>query len=76
MRRFTDAQGRAWDVVIGRESFGALLALFVPAAGNPEAPRQAVLAAESHMQAEQELDALGAGDLGRLFHRSTPKETG
>ena len=73
MRRFTDPSGDAWDVVVGRESFGTMLALFVPAAGNRAGPRQTVLAAVSQVDAEAELDA---ARLDALFERSTPKETG
>jgi hypothetical protein len=76
VRRYADEAGRAWDIVIGRESFGALLALFVPAAGNPDAPRQAMLTADSHAGAEAELDAMEPVDLDGLFERSQPKETG
>ncbi|HUG38955.1 MAG TPA: hypothetical protein VMM12_00635 [Longimicrobiales bacterium] len=76
MRRYTDRDGRPWDVVIGRESFGALLALFVPAAGNAGAPRQAMLAAESHVDADAELDGMEPAALDALFERSEPKEPG
>ena len=76
MLRYTDDDGRIWDVVIGRESFGTLLALFVPAAGNDAWPRQAVLGAESRIGASAELDALEPGALDELFQRSELKETG
>ena len=76
MRRYTDPDDRPWDVVIGRESFGALLALFVPAAGNQAGPRQTMLAAESHVDADAELDAMGPAELDGLFERSQPKEMG
>lgn len=76
VRHYTDPDGHAWDIVIGRESFGALLALFVPAAGNAGAPRQAMLVAESHVDADAELDAMKPADLDGLFERSEPKETG
>lgn len=76
MRRYDDPAGRAWDIVIGRESFGTMLALFVPAGGNTEAPRQAVLDAESHAEAEATLDALQPADLVGLFERSQLKEIG
>ncbi len=76
MRRYADAEGRAWDIVIGRESFGTLLALFVPAGENREHPRQAVLGAGSHVEAETELDAMQPTELDGLFERSQPKEMG
>lgn len=73
MRRFTDREGQAWDVVVGRESFGALFALFVPAAGNPAGNRQAALRAESTQDAQSELDALSESQLQELLERSHPK---
>jgi hypothetical protein len=73
MRRHQDPQGRSWDVIVGRESFGALLALFLPAGANPEAPRQALLEAGSPMDAETELDALSTDQLNDLLRRSEPK---
>lgn len=76
MRRYTDRLGRRWDIVIGRESFGTLLALFVPAAGNGEGPREAVLESDAQVEAEAELDAMRPADLDGLFERSKPKETG
>ena len=76
MRRYTDPDGRPWDVVLGRESFGALLALFVPAAGNGAAPRQTMLGADSRQGAATELEDLEPAELDALFERSQPKEIG
>jgi hypothetical protein len=73
MRRHQDTQGRSWDVTVGRESFGALYALFLPTATNPEEPRQALLRAESAMEAETELDGLTSDELDDLLQRSEPK---
>jgi hypothetical protein len=73
VRRITDRQGNVWDVMVGRESFGALFALFVPARGNSGQPRQAILSAESQLDAETELAALSTTELGRLLDRSEPK---
>ena len=73
MRRFTDPSGRSWDVVLGRESFGALYALFVPAAGNDERTRQTPLSADSYAGAEVELSGLSTAELGSLLERSEPK---
>ena len=72
MRKFVDANGQSWDVVVGRESWGGLLALFVPA-GNGVA-RQAGLRAESLDKAEQELEALDDGALNELLNRSKVKD--
>lgn len=74
MRRHTDRHGRTWDVVLGRESFGALYALFVEAHGDET--RQTLLRATSQAEAEAELDAMSSGDLDDLLERSEPKETG
>ncbi|HSH46372.1 MAG TPA: hypothetical protein VK966_11065 [Longimicrobiales bacterium] len=73
MRRFTDPEGRTWDVVVGRESFGAFLALFIPAAGTPAGNRQALLGAESRADADSELGALDEAGLNELLQRSEPK---
>lgn len=73
MRRFIDREGMAWDVVLGRESWGSLLALFVPATG-AAAVRQTPLDATAYETATQELDALDDAALQRLLDRSTPKE--
>jgi hypothetical protein len=73
VRRITDRQGHTWDVIVGRESFGALFALFVPTRGNPEGARQTILGAQSQMDAEAELAALSTAELGRLLDRSEPK---
>lgn len=73
MRRHTDAEGRAWDVLVGRESFGAMYALFVPAEGNPGDVRQALLSAASQAEADAELDALSTGELNELLRESEPK---
>lgn len=62
-----------WDVITGRESFGALYALFIPAAGNPESPRQALLRADSQVAAEAELRRLETAELNDLLERSEPK---
>lgn len=76
MKRFTDSRGAAWDVVHGRESWGAQLALFVPV-GPPDRPvRQAPLGAVSVEAAMQELDSLDDAALERLLDRSTIKDEG
>lgn len=76
MRRFTDGEGRVWDVVLGRESFGAFLALFIPAAGNPGGNRQTMLDADSHAAADTELDGMSDTRLDALLQRSEPKDSG
>jgi hypothetical protein len=75
MRRFRGRDGIAYDVVLGRESWGALLALFVPVQG--DAPvRQAALSAKAFDAATQELNDLDDAALQALLDRSTIKEEG
>ena len=71
MRRYVDEQGREWDVVLGRESWGALLALFVPRGEG--GARQAMLAASDYNAAQQELDALDDAALADMLRRSVEK---
>ncbi len=73
MRRFTDPRGRSWDVVVGRESFGALYALFVPAADTRAETRQTLLQAESQAGARQSVEDMPEDELTELFERSEPK---
>jgi hypothetical protein len=75
MRRFTDREGSAWDVVLGRESWGALLALFVPV-DDGRSVRQAPLASTAYDAATTELDTLDDAALQALLDRSTLKEEG
>lgn len=73
MRRFEDAERRAWDVVVGRESWGAFFAIFVPS-HEGAVVRQALLGAEDPVEASRELDALDEDGLRRLLDESKPKE--
>lgn len=73
MRRYTDSRGGSWDVVVGRESFGALYALFVPAAKTPGETRQTLLEAESQTAAGESLGAMSDEELNDLFERSEVK---
>ena len=72
MRRFTDAEGRAWEAVLGRESWGVLFAIFVPVKSGP-AVRQTALPAEAVERATADLADLGEDELRSLFERSQPK---
>jgi hypothetical protein len=72
MRRFTDTTGRDWEVVAGRESWGALFAIFVPVGGE-EAVRQTPLSASSYEDANRELGGLEESELRDLLRRSEPK---
>jgi hypothetical protein len=71
MKRYVDEQGREWDVVLGRESWGTLLALFVPRSGGTA--RQATLHASDYNAAQQELDALDEPALADMLLNSVEK---
>lgn len=71
MRHYVDEKGREWDVVLGRESWGSLLALFVPRGDG--AVRQATLAASDYNAAQQELDALDDAALAEMLRGSADK---
>jgi len=73
VRRYTDSRGRAWDVVVGRESFGALYALFVPAGETRAETRQALLQQESKPQAQEAVEAMSDDEMDELFARAEPK---
>lgn len=72
MRRFRDPGGAAWDVVLGRESWGTLVALFVPVGGGDV--RQTVLRSASPETAQHELDTVDEAALHALLRASTEKE--
>jgi hypothetical protein len=56
MRTVTDEGGRAWDVAIGRGSYGTVLLMFSLRTENEN--RTSLLAAETVRDAERELAAL------------------
>jgi len=72
MRRFHDTEGRAWDVVLGRESWGGLLALFVPVRGGTV--MQAPLRSDGYDAAQHELDTMDEAALHGLLRVATEKE--
>ena len=75
MRRLADDEGRNWDAVVSRESWGTLYALFVPAGPAATQPvRQALLQSAGYEQAQQELDAMDESALRALFHSAQPRE--
>lgn len=73
MRRYTDPRGRDWDVVIGRESFGALYALFVPAGETRAETRQTLLQQDSKAAAQKAIEAMSDDEMNELFERSESK---
>lgn len=72
MRRFVNERGTTWDVVVSRESWGTLYALFVPAAGGTEPMRRALLQSAGYEEAQQELDGLEERALLALFAAAQP----
>ena len=76
MRRFVDGDGQAWDVVLGRESWGALYALFVPAGPGHDRPvRQAPLRAAGYDAAHGELMNADEARIAELFRNAVPRES-
>jgi len=75
MRRFTDRSGKRWDIVVGRESWGTLVALFVPEK-SAETSRQAQIAANSYDAAVKDIDEADDAALQALLDRSTVKDEG
>lgn len=73
MRRYTDSRDREWDVVVGRESFGALYALFVPSGETRAETRQTLLQEDSKARAQAAIEAMSEDELDDLFERSEPK---
>ena len=85
MRRFDDHEGQSWEVVAGRESWGALVAIFIPVERPADARgtsgkgadgiamRQAPLSASSYEAATAEFDRLDDTGLRDLLLRSEPK---
>ena len=72
MRRFVDGEGRRWDAVVGRESWGALFAIFIPVEAGPPV-RQTALPAASYEEATAAFDTLDDAGLRTLLDRSAPK---
>lgn len=72
LRTFRDEAGQRWDVVPGRESWGGVVALFVPE-GHPQTVRQTVLHVSSPSEATTELSGLSEDGLRALLQESEPK---
>lgn len=76
MRRFQDRSGVAWDVVLGRESWGTSVALFVPPTSSELDVRQAPLHSAAQDAAMRELEAMDDAALQALLDRSTGRQEG
>lgn len=72
MRRFVDGHGRPWDAVVGRESWGALFAIFIPVEAGPPVS-QTALPASSYEEAVTLFDTIDDTGLRALLERSAPK---
>ena len=72
MRIVEDAEGRSWDVMVGRGSWGSLVLLFSLRGANEN--RTADLASETVRQAEQELSALSDDEVRARLADSKPWE--
>ena len=70
MRAFDDLDGRRWQVVLGKESWGTLVLLFSPDGGGDT--RTSVLSAETMLAASAELDAMSDDDLRARLRDSRP----
>jgi hypothetical protein len=73
MKRFADREGRLWEAVPGRGSFGMHVVLFVPA--GHEAPiRQAELAASAMDEAIDEIERADDARLWELLDASRHRD--
>jgi hypothetical protein len=71
IRLFRDHRGARWEVVLGRESWGVQVALFV--SRDEDAVRQTVLEAASQEEASRHLADLDEEGIDDLFQRSEPR---
>lgn len=71
MRRFTDAGGKAWQVTVGKQSYGAMVLLFIPEGDGQVL--QAELNVANNFEAERALDRFGEGDLQRRLAEAVPR---
>ncbi len=53
MREFVDADGRVWDAVVGKESWGTLVIIFSPR--DTGVAMKSILRAETSFDAEREV---------------------
>lgn len=72
MRRFEDDGGGVWDAVVGRESWGAVVALFVPRSGSGPA-RQASIPAKGFEEATAWMESCTDDELRERLAESTEK---
>ncbi|HEX2168510.1 MAG TPA: hypothetical protein VHG09_14845 [Longimicrobiales bacterium] len=76
MRRFRDRSGMMWDVVLGRESWGTSVALFVPPTSSDRNVRQAPLQSVAQDAAVRELENMDDAALQAMLDHSTDRREG
>ena len=74
MRRISDPDGRTWEVVLGRASWGAHAALFVPV-GHDSPVRQRDLSAASMAEAMAQIDEMDDEALRKLLEEARIKDS-
>jgi len=75
VRVFRDLIGGEWEVVVGRESWGTVVAIFLPREGSSPS-RQALMDSSSVHGGTRHLLAMTEEELRGLFMRSGEKPTG
>ncbi len=74
MRAFRAKNGIEWDVIVGRESWGTVVAMFIPRLGDSP-PRQTVLESVSADGALEWIRELSAEQLQDLLDKAELKPT-
>ena len=74
MRGFQDAEGRLWEVMVGRESWGTIVAIFILQAETGPA-RQSLLDVKSAAEGNRLLLSLSPEELQSLLGKSVLKST-
>jgi len=73
MRTFEDGLGRKWEVAVGRESWGVIVAMFLPADGGRDV-RETPLEVGGYEEGVAEVEALDQEGLKEMFERSRAKK--
>ena len=72
VRGFRGPDGREWEVVVGRESWGTVVAIFFPRSGS-DLPRQALLEVRSSDDGSRLLQGFSEEELQELLAASLEK---
>ncbi|HEX9626213.1 MAG TPA: hypothetical protein VGA00_04685 [Acidiferrobacterales bacterium] len=70
MRTIQDAEGRIWDIAVGKESYGVRVLIF--SVRGVRDIRKHAMAAGSTLAATQELESLSDAELRVLLGRAEP----